>query len=303
MRNGLHVHLLHNPKAGDQDPIKEGLINTIESHGFTCQYASIKDKSWKRFRSDTALVVIAGGDGTVREVMKKLLKRRVLDRRLTVALLPSGTANNFAKTLGISTELADFQRSLAGWNTRKIDIGAIDNLRDAQFFMEGMGCGLIPRLITEMKALDTAKIRTADEELQVALGKLLEISENYRAKRATVIIDGKVYEDDYLLVEILNIRSVGPNLILAPDASPADGKFEVVLLKEADRSAFADTVRRLMRGSHPGTAVPWNTITAMHEVTIRCENRLVHVDDELITHKKGKVIRIEMRHGIIDMIT
>src|SRR5690606_31268455 len=105
MQTIKHAQLLHNPKAGDCDHMKEDLIKAIASCGFTCRYISTKEKGWDRFKSKTMLVVIAGGDGTVRQVLKRLLKRRVLDKRLTIALLPAGTANNFAKTLGISTTL------------------------------------------------------------------------------------------------------------------------------------------------------------------------------------------------------
>lgn len=303
MKNTRHVHLLHNPKAGDRDHVKDELIHLIESHGFTCQYASIKDKGWKRFRKDTALIVIAGGDGTIREVMRKLLTRSVLDKRVPVALLPSGTANNFAKTMGISSRRADFERLLVNWKTEKIDVAAVGNLRDAHFFIEGLGGGLIPKLITEMKARDLSALATADEELQAALQQLLEIAEHYRAKRARITIDDVLYEDDYLLVEILNIRSVGPNLVLAPEADPTDGKFEVVLLKAADRRAFVAYVRQLQQGAVQEPAhVPWQIITATREISLQSDNGLVHVDDELITHKKGKAITIEIRPGIIDLM-
>src|SRR5690606_21211666 len=89
MKRNIHVRLLHNHKAGDQDYVKEELIKRIESQGFTCQYASLKEKGWKRFASETVLVVIAGGDGTVREVLKKLLTRSILDDPQTTVLLPS----------------------------------------------------------------------------------------------------------------------------------------------------------------------------------------------------------------------
>lgn len=305
MTNTRHVHLLHNPKAGDQDHLKDELIHTIQSYGFTCQYASIKEKGWNRFKDDTALVVIAGGDGTVREVMKKLLDRRILDKRLTVALLPSGTANNFAKTLGISTDLADFERCIIAWKPKKIDVGAVTNLRKAYFFLEGLGCGLIPKLIKRMEDAKSPKTETADQELRVALEELVDIAKQYSPKRAKITIDGRVYEDDYLLVEVLNIKSVGPNLILAPKANPTDGKFEIVLLKGSDRTKFVRYLQRSL--THPADdiegEVPWKIIKAARDIAIQCENRLIHVDDELVALKKGKVINIEVRSGIMDFIT
>lgn len=297
-----HAHIVHNPKAGDQHHIKEELVRRVQSKGFTCRYASIKEKGWKRFKKGTALVVVAGGDGTVREVLKKVLSRTILDKPLTIALLPSGTANNFAKSLKVSSDLEAFERRIANPQPKPIDIGAVISPRDARFFIEGLGFGLIPELIQQMKSADLGKV-TAGKELDLALAKLLEIVETYAAKRATVTIDGQVYENDYLLVEVLNIRSIGPNLVLAPDADPTDGKFEVVMLKQSDRKVFSAYLRRLMQSlPNEGTTVPWQIVAATREVIIDCDNRTIHVDDELITIKRKKKIEIAIRPGIVNVI-
>src|SRR3546814_10201531 len=130
MKRNLHAHIGHNPKEGDQDYIKEELITRVESQGFTCQYVSIKEKGWKRFKKGTDLMVIAGGDGTVREVLKKLLYRSILDESLTVALMPSGTANNFAKSLGVSSDLEAFEHCRAEGKPNKMNGGLIKRLTE-----------------------------------------------------------------------------------------------------------------------------------------------------------------------------
>src|SRR3546814_6124997 len=102
----------------------------------------------------------------------------------------------------------------------------------------------------------------------------------------------------------LNIKSIGPNLILAPDAEPTDGKFEVVLLKHSDRKVFSAYLRQLR---HPVTdghlVIPWQIVTVAHQVIIRCDSQTIHVDDELVTLKKGKMIEITIRPGIVEIIT
>ncbi|HWL00432.1 MAG TPA: diacylglycerol kinase family protein [Parapedobacter sp.] len=304
MKATPHVHLLHNPKAGDQDHIKEELISRIESQGFTCKYASIKEKGWKRFKSGTALVVIAGGDGTIREVFKKLVNRRILDKPLVIALMPSGTANNFAKTLEIQPHLDEFERCIKTWKPKQIDIGLVNNLRNARFFIEGLGCGIVPELIKKMRDIDLSAVHTAERELEMALKTLLEIVKTYPAKSAKVMVDGKRYDDEYLSVEVLNIRSIGPNLVLAPHADPTDGKFEVALLRPCDREAFLAYVGRLgQQKSNGHLPVPWQIVTATREIIIDCDHRAMHVDDELVTLKKRKRIEIAIRPGILDILT
>lgn len=304
MKKNSHVSLLHNPKAGDQDHVKAELIKRIESQGLTCHYASLKEKGWKRFASETVLVVIAGGDGSVREVLKELLTRSILDKPLTVALIPSGTANNIAKTLGVPFDLDAFERNIQRWTPKQLDVGLIGKLGKVRFFIEGLGFGLIPTLMEKMKTVDFDSAHTAEDELELALEKLLEIVETCPATRAKVTIDGQVYEDDYLLVEVLNIKSIGPNLVLASSADPTDGNFEVALLKRSNRKMFSTYLRRL-RQQLPQMAgsVPWQTITATREVIIDSDSQTIHVDDELVTLKKRKKIEITIRAGIVDILT
>src|SRR5688500_2936725 len=92
--------LLHNPGAGDGEHSPDNLLDMIEAAGFDCSYSSTKklDKAAiKPHKLD--LVILAGGDGTVRKIAPQLLQED-----LPIGLLPMGTANNIAKTLGISTD-------------------------------------------------------------------------------------------------------------------------------------------------------------------------------------------------------
>ncbi len=303
MQNPGYAQLLHNPKAGDGDTMREDLIKTIISCGFTCKYASTKTKGWDRLKSKTELVVIVGGDGTVRQVLKRLLKRRVLDRRLAIALLPAGTANNVAKTLGIPSSLSGLKRIIREGKIRKIDIGSIGNLPDAKFFIEGMGYGLLPKLIREMESVDLSDAKTAEDELAIALDKLIEVAQHCEPKWGTLTIDGKSYEGSYLSVEVMNIQSVGPNVMFAPQADPSDGIFHVALLKEADREALIAYLHRLRHTRSPKrTQVPWQLVEASQYIAMRSDNRLLHVDDELISLKKRQLVNVEIRPGIVDVI-
>lgn len=301
---GKHAHLLHNPKAGDGGYAKDELIEAITSCGYTCHYTSIKNPRWSRFNNKTTLIVIAGGDGTVRKVMKKLLERKVLDRRLAIALLPVGTANNFARALGLSDSIPELRTIIAGWKLMSVDVGAVSNLRGAKFFLEGMGFGIFPKLIKVMEQVPLSAIDTANKELDLAMEKLITIARAYVAKHAEVEIDGITYEGDYLLVEVLNLDAIGPNLPLAPQASPADGKFHVVMVKEEHRNEFLAYLQVLKTRRHVKNHIkmPWQIIEAKAEIVLRPDNRLLHVDDELIRLNRRRPIKVEMRPGILAML-
>lgn len=303
MKSHVQLHLLHNPSAGDQDNTKKALVSLIESAGFSCKYSSLKKKGWKRFKDDTALLVIAGGDGTVRQVTKELLKRRLLDRRLPVIVLPMGTANNFAKTLSLSPEPLDLLLRMDQLPLKKIDVGVVRNLPKATFFLEGMGFGLFPKLINVMEKSTLPTVETAEQELDVAFEKLIRVAQEYKAKYAKLTIDGQHHEGSFLLIEVLNIKSIGPNLVLAPTADPADGKLHVALLREEMRQDFLTYLRnQQQQPAKVSSAIPWELVEVSNEVIIQSENRLIHVDDELITIKKKQRLQVEIRKGVLDII-
>jgi len=113
-----YAKLVHNPTAGEGDHSKKKLIKKIEKAGYTCSYSSTKEKGWENIDEDkTDLLIVAGGDGTVRKSVAKLLTRKVIDKKLPVALLPCGTANNIAKALGLSDSIREI---ISSWGNKNI---------------------------------------------------------------------------------------------------------------------------------------------------------------------------------------
>src|SRR5258706_10465064 len=92
----VRVTLIHNPKAGRGKASPGALKKLLRDAGHKLSYHSCKERGWKEaLMEPTDLVVVAGGDGTVGRVA-----RRLTGRGIPIALLPSGTANNIARTLG-----------------------------------------------------------------------------------------------------------------------------------------------------------------------------------------------------------
>jgi len=294
------VILLHNPSAGDEDHLKEELVKAIENEGFVCTYFSVKEDSWKHQLDNADFAVVGGGDGTVRRVVKELVKRNVLAKRLPIALLPMGTANNLSKTLGIERD-ADKETYIRNWKNQKFqrfDIGVVKNADTTEFFIESVGFGVFPKLMKEMSTLDKTKVVSAKEELKLALKVFYDIIQSAEAERCWIKADGEVYEGDYLLVEVMNSRSIGPNLVLAPDAKTDDSIFDIVLLEEGQREEFAAYIKELIDDREPVFAI--NTIKAK-ELIISNYSKFMHIDDEFIIPMKNP-LTVEIRENILEFI-
>ncbi|TLV02766.1 diacylglycerol/lipid kinase family protein [Dyadobacter luticola] len=292
--------LLHNPTAGDNDFSKKQLIKLIEGEGFGCAYASVKEEGWDQFEDDTDFLAIAGGDGTVRRVAKALMKRKLLDKQFPLALLPHGTANNIACALGIDGEAQSIIQRWHHYHLKPMDVGKVHGLRDDLFFLEGLGLGIFPKLMKEMGKVPPEHLgETVPEKLNVARNVLCDLVSKYEAKPCTIIADGTEHTGNFLMVEVLNIRSIGPNLVLAANADPGDGEFEVVLVTEDHRKRFQSFLQSHIDGEvHDFN---FTTIHAKH-VKIMTDWKDLHVDDERIKIEAPVDIEIEILPGMLNFI-
>jgi len=292
--------VLHNPEAGEGETSRRELIKKIESAGFECSYSSTKQFHWENIETeDIDFLILAGGDGTVRKIADELLARKVIEKTLPIGLLPFGTANNIAKTLGLSEDPA---KIIAGWRRphhKMFDVGKINGLEKPAFFLESFGYGLFPKLMLEMKKQKKNAIDDSREKLRVALEMLRDLIVVATPKKCKLQINGTDYSGQFILIEVMNIRSIGPNLNLAPDADPGDGEFEVVLITERQREALAKYVVEKIGGREVVFDFP---ILKARDLTIYWEGKHLHVDDEYYKLEEPVEISIEMREGLLQFL-
>jgi diacylglycerol kinase family enzyme len=295
----IAAQLLHNPGAGEGAYTKEALIELLEKYGYKCNYASTKEDGWDTIDEDAELVIIAGGDGTVRKVMQKLLERKMIEKKFPLAVLPMGTANNIGNTFYSSLESETVIKSWAQGNRKKVDIGRIEGLKKDMFFMEGFGIGVFPRLMKEMKRQEERHEKDPQAELKTAQELLHDLVPSYKPKKCSITIDGKDFSDDYVLVEVMNIRSVGPNLFLAPDADPTDGLLDVVLIPATEQEKLAI----YMQHRKDGVEEPFTFPTVRGKcIELKWKGTHAHIDDKLIEMDKSLTLKIELHEGLIECL-
>ncbi|MDF2186948.1 diacylglycerol kinase family protein [Paraflavitalea sp. CAU 1676] len=294
-----YVKLLHNPTAGEEDHTKKELTPLFEAAGWECRYSSTKEKGWDKIEPDTDLIAVAGGDGTIRKAVLTLLERKFSDKKLPVAILPLGTANNIAKSLGIEGPNEAIISSWKNGVVKKYDIGRIEGLPETHFLVEGFGYGIFPRLMKVMKKVDKERKDTPEKAMQTALEELHHIILSAEARHYHIEIDDADHSGRYLLAEVMNSRSIGPNLVLSPDADPGDGQFEVVLIPEDKRTALADWIKQKMDGGESVFSIPPVKGT---KININTEDTLLHTDDELISLEDAARVSVELQAGVLEFL-
>ncbi len=282
----MRICLLYNANAGDGVSSAD-LRALLEEQGHELMHVVENDDDLEQALDESVdLVVAAGGDGTVSRVASAVAGRslpptadppRGGDPGLPFAILPLGTANNIAQSFGIG---GDLRKEIARWRRArptKLDLGVVHGSWGESRFIEGVGAGLIPSGIAVMDTEPKRPAASADEELQRALRRYLEVLAGLKPRPWRLVVDGSTIEDEFLLVEVLNIRSVGPNLKLGRGVNPSDGWLSVVTAEEAHRSALAAYLENRLEGRDQELDLPTRRakhidIEGLHEI---------HIDDRV----------------------
>jgi diacylglycerol kinase (ATP) len=279
-KRNMRVTLIHNPKAGaNEQPSVDEFLTLIRAagHNVTCQ--SPKGDEWENALVDPGdLVAVAGGDGTVGAVAVRLAGRRI-----PIAVLPVGTANNISKVLGLAETTPE--RLIAGWaNARRIgfDTGVVHGPWEPTRFLEGLGVGLLARAITELDAkADVAfgRVDNREEKMTAGLKRLSDLVGNCPANELKITLDGQDLSDEYILLEVMNIQHIGPSLHFAPDADPGDGLLDVVLFTARQRDKLGEYLASCLEGNpHP---LEWTVHKGKH-LQLQCEESDMHIDDRVL---------------------
>ena len=284
----MYVNLIHNPTAGFDGHNGEDLVQMIHQAGYEVKYISSKEDDIKKeFKNKHDIIAVAGGDGTVGKILK-----RIPDTDVPIGLLPMGTANNISKTLGVTASPAALADSWKDAKRKQVSLGIAKGPEGKTRFLESVGFGLFTNLMKVMaEKEDSLEFDEKQEELDYATKLMQKILQDYKPQYCEVFIDGKEFSGDYLLVEIMNIPFIGPNLQLAPGANPSDGYFDVVFIEESDREIFNHYLERKLKREE--TNLKLRTVQGKK---IRLNGKLseLHIDDEEIEGKGSGKFEVAM---------
>ena len=260
--------VLHNPTSGDGRPGADRLIVDTCKLGLLVRYQSTKEATYKKaLRRRWDLVIVAGGDGTVSKVA-----RRLRYRKTPIIILPTGTANNIARSLGLS-EVRPIAEYLHG-PIRQLNVGRARGPWGNLAFVESVGVGAIAGAIAESGERPPKPFRviTGREDLKA----FIDSAEPYHVE---ITVDKETFVGEFLFVEVLNLSFSGPALAIAFSAAPDDGLFDVVFLSEAERMHMLAWL-----AGHPDKVPPPLAVHRGRKVTIRWLDRPLRIDDRVFFH-------------------
>lgn len=196
------------------------------------------------------LVIAAGGDGTLGEVANGLAGTETI-----MAPLPVGTANSFAREVGLPmpspldrTQLLKASDLLAAGRVQRMDLGYTPQA-DAgkQHWLLWAGVGVDSYAVNKIEPRPAwlKKLGTLGYAVQGAV-----VSSQYSHVTAQIEVDGRSFSGDYILILISNCRNYAGVLTINPDSALDDGFFEVWLFKGKGLPKLSFHLMNVWRGAH-----------------------------------------------------
>lgn len=249
------------------------------------------------------LIIGVGGDGTLNEITNGYFGKdsnRAINADASLGIVPSGTGSDFIRFLKIPRDFKKSVELIKNSQTRKIDVGKIafknsTGESSGRYFINIADFGLGAEVIKKVSAMPPLK-RTA---LLYYKG-LLSTIKSYKSSKVRVIIDdSEEIEGNFMAGAIANGRMFGGGMLIAPEAEPDDGCFDVVLIRDMKRFEIIRNSYLLYNGKilkHPKVTMRRAKnvkVFSEEEVNVECDGELgITVPAEFSIIEKGVNFRI-----------
>lgn len=220
-------------------------------------------------RDDVDCVILGGGDGTVNAA-----GRGLVESGLPLGLLPLGTANDFARSVGVPLDLEAAARVIVEGFTHKVDVGEVNGHPFFNVASVGLAADLAKRLTRE------GKRRFGRLSYAMTAARLLLQA---RPFHATLLAGGDKVMVRTMQVAVGNGRYYGGGNVVVADARIDDGRLDLYSLEFSQVWRMALLLPHFKRGAHGAVREVRTATTGVSFEVITRKPRSVNADGELVT--------------------
>lgn len=224
-------------------------------------------------------IIAIGGDGTCAGIARAILTSRANCR---LAVVPCGTGNDFAKTLGVADyKPEDIAALVARSETKRIDVG----FADGQYFLNSCGFGFDASVLDASSRVRFLKGNAV--YIYSALGQLF----TYRGIQVSANGVPGVRSGRMLMVTVSNGRWLGGAFKIAPHASVLDGKLDACFFSDSNIITRAKLFFGAMSGRH--LDMPSVFSAGVQDLTLTFPSRpSMEIDGEL-RHARSQTVEVK----------
>lgn len=244
------ARLIYNPTSG-RETLKPKLANIIEmvaDKGYSVEVYPTKcekdaiEVAKRSSEERVDLLVVCGGDGTLHEVITGIAS---LEYRPTICYFPAGTTNDFAKAIGIPTNIDEAIDVLSEGERKYIDIGKIGD----EFFTYVACFGAF----TKVSYSTPSKLKTIFGHMAYIFSGLMDVSKLSKPLDVEIIDSksGNVYKEKASIVFVLNSTNVAGIKNFLPTAKINDGKFDVIIINSENLAVLPEFIKSMAMGVTP----------------------------------------------------
>ena len=264
------ARLIYNPTAGNEGLKRfvADILAVMEQAGYessafqtTPEPFSAKNEAIRATETGFDLIVAAGGDGTINEVVNGIAG---FPQRPKMAIIPAGTTNDYARALRIPRENpVDAAKIILKGQTLRMDIGQANN----HYFMNIAGGGLL----TELTYAVPSEFKSIFGYLAYLI-KGAEMLPAVHTEQMHLEYDDGVYDGPASMFLLGMTNSIGGFEQILPDAALGDGRFSLIIVKTGNMAEFLRLMALVFNGGR-------------------------HVDDPSIIYTKTRELTVSLDDG------
>ncbi|MBP6471727.1 MAG: diacylglycerol kinase family lipid kinase [Chloroflexi bacterium] len=288
----MRVKVILNPAAdnGRAAQLQTGILQAAKPFGQLELVLAQRPRHAEQLAREAAaagydLVVAAGGDGTVHEVVNGLMAEGKPVAKLGV--IPLGSGNDFAFCSGVAADWPTAVTRLFAGQSKWVDLARIEDENGrAQIFDNNFGIGFDARVVVQ-----TIKITHIHGFLKYFLAVLHSIAFYYDTPQLEMAFDGEPVAQRILFLALGVGPRGGGGFLLTPDARQDDNLIDSCLVNPVGRLIMLQMLLQAVKGTHIYSRHV--TMRRSQQITIRLvEPAPIHIDGEMFAFTEDKLRQV-----------
>jgi diacylglycerol kinase (ATP) len=236
------------------------------------------------------IVIAMGGDGTIEAVMRGMVGRN----KARLGIIPAGTENNIAKSLGIPRGLEEACTLISSENTLKLDLGQVTTKKGRKFiFFEMATIGLSAAVYPDANKVSSGKLSS------IKSAAMTFIHQETRPKVSLTLDGESKIEVETMLVMVSNTPAFGKNFLVAPGASLQDGLLDISVYPDFGKVELIRYYAAVMDGGYSGDGKVQQF--QARKLKVKASPKLEVMADGVALGKG--TVKIKIRPGALRVIT